>query len=132
MRFHEIDSIEFKAHQPTVNEQPSLEKFDTLNTLNLITNQVDFVMPVELEKALIQFIVTCLDYKVDKGGAHFITQLVQSNSGSTDRGITLSSISGLNNHVINTLIRQQLICKMNELANEHDRTGASFDKKLYL
>lgn len=130
MRFHELNNIEFKPHKPKVSEQPTLEKFDTLNALSFITNQDDHVIPHEFEQALKHFIDTCIDYKVDSKSTNFINQLLQSNDGKTEASVTLHSVTGLKQHVINTLIRQQLICKMNELAKEQERNGESLDKKL--
>lgn len=132
MKFHELQELEFKQHTPKVNEQPSLEKFDKLNALSAITQPDDYELPEELKRALVKFIDTCIDYKVDGQQVHFINQLLQSNDSKNERSITLQSISGIKTHVINSLIRQQLICKINELASEHDRTGGSFDKKLQL
>lgn len=114
------------------DDETSLEKFETLNTLSLITCSQDHIMPVELEQALIQFIEVCLDYRVSATTSHFITQLIASNDSTLEGRSTLSSLSGLKAHVINTLIRQQVISRMNELAHEHERTGSSLDKKLYL
>jgi hypothetical protein len=132
MRFHELQELVFKQHTPKFSEQPSLEKFDKLNALSAITQPDDYELPEELKHNLIKFIDTCIDYKVENHSTHFINQLLQSNDSNNERSITLTSITGIKSHVINSLIRQQLICKMNELASEHDRTGDSFDKKLQL
>lgn len=108
------------------DDEKSLEKFDTLNTLSLIANEQDYSMPDELEQALIQFIDTCLDYRVDdQTTQHFISQLVNSNDSKTENKLTLSSVTGLKTHVVNTLIRQQVILKMNELARAHELKGAA-------
>lgn len=102
------------------DDETSLEKLDTLNTLSLITRQQDHSLPDELAKALIQFIETCLDYRVDET-QHFITQLMSTNNSKTEQKLTLSSVTGLKSHVVNTLIRQQVISRMNELAHKHER-----------
>lgn len=103
----------------------SLEKFDTLNALSLIANEQDHSMPDELEQAIIQFIDICLDYRVDDSPMHFISQLMSSNDSKTENKLTLSSVTGLKTHVVNTLIRQQVILKMNELARAHELKGAA-------
>nr|OEF71857.1 hypothetical protein A152_13605 [Vibrio tasmaniensis 1F-187] len=116
----------------TKSDTPSLEQFDELNTLSLITKPDSHIMPVELEKAFNHFIEKAYDYKVEKAGAHYVNQLIRSNGSKTETNVTLASITGLQTHVVNTLIRQMLIGKMNELADDTQRNnnGECFDKSI--
>ncbi|HDY7528531.1 TPA: hypothetical protein RQJ59_001789 [Vibrio vulnificus] len=104
-------------------------KFDELNALSRVTQPDDHKMSVELEEALAHFIDTCIDYRLDnQHSTHYINQLVAANQSDIERNISLSSMTGLKPHVINTFIRQQLVSKIKELANERDRVGGSFNK----
>nr|PMH68768.1 hypothetical protein BCU61_16905 [Vibrio splendidus]PMJ31766.1 hypothetical protein BCU26_02225 [Vibrio splendidus]PMN22117.1 hypothetical protein BCT37_12455 [Vibrio cyclitrophicus] len=101
--------------------KPSLEHFEELNTLSMVTKPDDHVIPRELEKALIEFIELAYENRVEKNGAHYIDQLVNGNSAKIDPNVSLAAITGLHAHVVNTTIRQVLIDKMNKLAEEQQR-----------
>ncbi|PMO04342.1 hypothetical protein BCT19_01270 [Vibrio splendidus] len=111
---------------------PSLEHFDVLNTLSLITKPDDYVMPEELELAIENLIDVAFEYRLNSAPTHYINQLLKSNNKTTELSVSVSSLTGVKGHVINTKIRQALIAKMNQIAHEHERKGDSLDKKLYV
>ncbi|MGR5450132.1 hypothetical protein ACP3V3_10270 [Vibrio sp. PNB22_3_1] len=116
----------------TKSETPSLEQFDELNTLSLITKPDDHVIPEELERAFTNFIEHAYEYRVERAGMHYVNQLLKSNDSKTETNVTLASITGLNTHVVNSLIRQMLISKMNALAEDKQRNnnGECFDRSI--
>ncbi|MEZ8966369.1 hypothetical protein AB6E53_06715 [Vibrio breoganii] len=117
----------------TKSDTPSLEQFDELNTLSLITKSGDYITPIELETAFTNFIEKAYEYRVERAGAHYVNQMLKSNDSKTETNVSLASITGLNSHVVNTLIRQMLISKMNALADETQRNnnGECFQTKHY-
>ncbi|UOE82172.1 hypothetical protein LTQ03_15695 [Vibrio splendidus] len=117
----------------TKSKTPSLEQFDELNTLSLITKPDDHIMPAELEEAFTKFIDTLYDYRVERAGTHYVEQLIRSNDSKTESNITLASITGLNTYVVNTLIRQMLIEKMNALSEERlrDNSGEYIEQQVF-
>ncbi|HDY7968047.1 hypothetical protein ABRZ79_04830 [Vibrio vulnificus] len=99
-----------------------LEKFEMLNVLSEITRSDEHIMPESLRRGLEHFIDTCMDYRVDEQGVkHFITATVESNEKSTESQITVSALTGLRPHVVNTFIRRALIERYTELAKEQER-----------
>ncbi|MDS1861230.1 hypothetical protein QX220_06195 [Vibrio vulnificus] len=101
---------------------PTLDKFETLNALSEITGQYDHIMPPQLRQALESFIEVCMDYRVDESGVkHFITSVADSSELSAEAKVSLSSLTGLRPHVVNTFIRRALIDHYTELAKEQER-----------
>ncbi|HCG9752631.1 TPA: hypothetical protein NKQ52_005064 [Vibrio parahaemolyticus] len=101
---------------------PTLEKFETLNVLSEITGQYDHTMPAQLKQALESFIETCMDYRVDEsGGKHFISAIADSNDYATEAKVSMSALTGLRPHVVNTFIRRALIEHYTQLAKEQER-----------
>ncbi|HAS6346754.1 TPA: hypothetical protein I7241_02120 [Vibrio vulnificus] len=101
---------------------PTLEKFETLNVLSEITGQYDHTMPPQLRQALESFIETCMSYRVDESEVkHFITAISDSTERATESNVSLSAITGLRAHVVNTFIRRALIERYTELAKEQER-----------
>ncbi len=90
-------------------------------------------MPAELEAAFSKFIDTLYDYRVERTGTHYVEQLIRSNDSKTESNITLASITGLNTYVVNTLIRQMLIEKMNALSEERlrDNSGEYIEQQVF-
>ncbi|WP_072610944.1 hypothetical protein [Vibrio vulnificus] len=100
---------------------PTLDKFETLNVLSEITGQYDHTFPEPLKQAFERFIETCMDYRIDESGVkHFITGIVDSNENVAESKVSLSAITGLRPHVVNTFIRRALIERYTELAKEQE------------
>lgn len=79
----------------------------------------DFIMPAVMEQTLRAFYRACMDYGVDTRDLY--STLVADAISHTSKGRLLTALTGLKSEVLDTILREEVIKRFEELAQEKDK-----------